>query len=61
MMKPFEMILSYEAQEIPQEAALEMFAILVATGAIWKLPTDYLDMASVLIKGGFLKDHRSIN
>lgn len=53
-MGPFDKILTYEAHELPNDEAVEMFQQLVDSGTIWQLPDDYLDIAAILIERGVI-------
>lgn len=55
MTNSFDAILAYEANELTIEQAIVMFTQLIDSGEIWRLPTDYLDAAGVLIVQGRLK------
>lgn len=55
-MQRFDNILKFEAQEMQPQEIKSMFADLIASGDIWQLPSEYVNIAAALIEQGLLTD-----
>lgn len=59
----FTKILEFEDGKLTDEEIIHLFSDLIDSGDIWKLPSNYGDMASILIASGNLntKHNQRIN
>lgn len=63
MTNQFKNILRFESGELTDAEILTLFSDLIESGDIWKLPSNYGDMATLLIESGKLntKHNQRIN
>lgn len=50
----FDKILAFEAGKLTDPEIITLFSDLITSGDIWKLPSNYGDMANLLIESGKL-------
>lgn len=49
-----EKIIQFETEAMSQDDVAEMFAELIASGDVWRLPSSYLVAAAILLESGVI-------